>query len=163
RLADVRRVLALDDALPGLRRIDLVTNYRCPAPVVRRAVRLIEVNRERFRKTVRAGPRASGTLSLAPDPAGGAAAPRRFLGAPLPPGTTRAVLARTNRELMLPLALAVDLELPVSTTATSLLEATGLEPLLSRLRESVGPLLPAVGRLRDATPPAGAASTADDA
>ena len=55
RLADVRRVLALADVLPGLRRIDLVTNYRCPAPVVRRAVRLIETNQERFRKEVRRG------------------------------------------------------------------------------------------------------------
>ena len=31
-------------ALPGLRRVDLVTNYRCPAPVVARAVRLVERN-----------------------------------------------------------------------------------------------------------------------
>ena len=30
RLADVRRVLGLAASLPGLRRVDLVTNYRCP-------------------------------------------------------------------------------------------------------------------------------------
>ena len=71
RLADVRRVLALADVLPGLRRIDLVTNYRCPGPVVRRAVRLIEVNQERFRKEVRAGPSSAGLLVLAPDSGGG--------------------------------------------------------------------------------------------
>ena len=34
RLADVRRVLDLAASLPGLRRVDLVTNYRCPQPVV---------------------------------------------------------------------------------------------------------------------------------
>ena len=38
RLADVRRVLSLADALPGLRRADLVVNYRCP-PTRRRARR----------------------------------------------------------------------------------------------------------------------------
>ena len=31
RLADVRRVLSLADELPGLRRADLIVNYRCPA------------------------------------------------------------------------------------------------------------------------------------
>src|SRR5690606_32255139 len=30
RLADVRRVLGLAAELPGLRRVDLITNYRCP-------------------------------------------------------------------------------------------------------------------------------------
>ena len=37
RLADVRRVLALDASLPGLRRVDLEVNHRCPVPG-RRAV-----------------------------------------------------------------------------------------------------------------------------
>ena len=32
RLADVRRVIGLAAELPGLRRVDLVTNYRCPRP-----------------------------------------------------------------------------------------------------------------------------------
>ena len=54
RLADVRRVLGLADALPGLRRVDLVVNYRCPATVVERAVRLIGHNQARFAKTIRA-------------------------------------------------------------------------------------------------------------
>src|SRR5204862_2918749 len=60
RLADVRRVLALADSLPGLRRVDLVVNYRCPATVVRRAVRLIEHNTERFAKTIESRPDAPG-------------------------------------------------------------------------------------------------------
>ena len=37
RLADVRRILDLAARLPGLRRVDLTTNYRCPPEVVRRA------------------------------------------------------------------------------------------------------------------------------
>ena len=65
RAADPRRSRQL---LPGLRRVDLEVNYRCPRPVVERAVRLIEHNEERFAKAIRAGPAASGRLVLAPDP-----------------------------------------------------------------------------------------------
>jgi DNA helicase-2/ATP-dependent DNA helicase PcrA len=67
RLADVRRVLGLAASLPGLRRVDLTTNYRCPKPVVERAVRLVEHNRERFVKRILPGPAAAGRLVLAPD------------------------------------------------------------------------------------------------
>jgi DNA helicase-2/ATP-dependent DNA helicase PcrA len=67
RLADVRRVLALAERLPGLRRIDLEVNYRCPPVVVQRAVRLVEHNQERFVKAIRAGPAAAGRLTLMPD------------------------------------------------------------------------------------------------
>src|SRR3989304_2261042 len=71
RLADVRRLLGLaETALPGLRRMDLVTNYRCPATVLGRAVRLVEHNRERFAKVIRARPVAPGPLILAPSTAG---------------------------------------------------------------------------------------------
>ena len=60
RLADVRRILGLETLLPGLRRVDLEVNYRCPRSVVERAVRLVEHNDERFAKTIRAGPVAPG-------------------------------------------------------------------------------------------------------
>jgi len=53
RLADVRRILALAESLPGLKRIDLTVNYRCPPVVVERAVRLVARNEERFIKTIR--------------------------------------------------------------------------------------------------------------
>ncbi len=152
RLADVRPVLALDSALPGLRRIDLVTNYRCPRPVVHRAVRLIETNQERFRKEVRAGPASEGMLVLAPDSGDGETALRRILSAPLPGGKTRAILARTNRELMLPLALALELSLPVRATAHLLLEEPVLDDLLdevARPAPTEGPLLLRLAALRD--------------
>src|SRR4029079_19308691 len=66
RLADVRRILGLEALLPGLRRIDLEVNYRCPRPVVERAVRLVEHNDERFAKVIRAGPAGAGRIVLAP-------------------------------------------------------------------------------------------------
>ena len=133
RLADVRRVLALADDLPGLRRVDLTTNYRCPRPVVERAVRLIEENRERFAKVVRPRPGAAGRIAIAPDAGGGETQLRRFLGAALPDGQTRAVLARTNRELMLPLAIALEAGLAVRASATLLFEAPGFDALLAEV------------------------------
>ena len=79
RLADVRRVLALEPRSPGLRRVDLEVNHRCPAPVVDRAVRLIEHNRERFAKVDPAAPGGAGALVLAPDPADEPARTERLL------------------------------------------------------------------------------------
>ena len=84
---------------PGLRRVDLAVNYRCPAPVLARAVRLVEHNRERFAKTIRAGPAATGRLVLAPVPGSTDPAERLLAGWP-PDGASRAVLARTRRELL---------------------------------------------------------------
>ena len=100
RLADVRRVLDLAGSLPGLRRVDLVTNYRCPRPVVDRAVRLIATNRERFAKTIRAGPAAAGRLLLAPDSGDELARARRLLGRVAGRGAGHSRRARrTNNEL----------------------------------------------------------------
>ena len=100
RLADVRRLLGLaDEALPGLTRVDLETNYRCPAVVLERAVRLIEHNVERFDKVIRAGPNAAGRLVLAPSAADDVDRAAAVLASWPDDGGTRAVLARTNREL----------------------------------------------------------------
>ena len=112
RLADVRRVLGLASTLPGLRRVDLETNYRCPRPVVQRAVRLVEHNRERFAKRILAGPRAAGRIVLAPDAADDAVRVRRAMATWPDDGSTRAVLARTNRELLVAVVAAVDLGIP---------------------------------------------------
>jgi len=134
RLADVRRLLALaETSLPGLRRVDLVTNYRCPLTVVDRAVRLVERNQERFAKQITARPEAPGPVILAPmaaDDTDRCLAVLRSWPPSVPsegdgPGTeTRAILARTNRELLpgVVAALAEDvsfraagLELPVES------------------------------------------------
>ena len=52
RLADVRRILSFESLYPGTRRVQLATNYRCPAPVVAASRRLIGANRERFAKRI---------------------------------------------------------------------------------------------------------------
>ena len=108
RLADVRRVLNLAASLPGLRRVDLETNYRCPPPVVARAVRLVEHNHERFAKRIVAGPRNAGRLVLAPDASDDVVRVARAMASWPDDDSTRAVLTRTNRELLVPVVVAVD-------------------------------------------------------
>ena len=148
RLADVRRVLDLAASLPGLRRVDLVTNYRCPQPVVSRAVRLIGVNTERFAKTIVAGPAATGRLLLCPDPGDELARARRLLDEWLrrEPGI-HAVLARTNAELA-PYA-AVALERGIAYRAAEdglLLDDPAIDTLLAELDESRSPHSALAGR-----------------
>ena len=148
RLADVRRVLALADSLPGLKRIDLTVNYRCPAAVVDRAVRLVAQNRERFVKTIRAGPVAAGRLILAPDGSDETARIRRVFAGWPDDGGTRAVLARTNAELLPAAALAVELGLPFRAARLRLLTEDRRVDDILRAAERVGeggaqrPLLP---------------------
>jgi len=133
RLADVRRVLGLASSLPGLRRVDLETNYRCPRPVVERAVRLVEHNRERFAKRILAGPSARGRLVLAPDAADDLARIKRGMRTWPPDDSTRAVLARTNRELLVAVVAAVELEVPFRAPDLPLpIEDGRLDVLLER-------------------------------
>ncbi len=151
RLADVRRVLGLAASLPGLRRVDLVTNYRCPRPVVDRAVRLIEVNRERFVKTIRARPSAEGQLFLVPDAGDEVARARRLLHewAGHAPGV-HAVLARTNAELSPYAAVAIEMGLPYRAVEDGLLlDDPRLETLLGAPDSHPGEL-PAVSLVRRA-------------
>ncbi len=152
RLADVRRVLGLAAALPGLRRVDLETNYRCPRPVVERAVRLVEHNRERFAKRIVAGPSAAGRLVLAPDPADDHVRVARAMRTWPADDSTRAVLARTNRELLVAVVVALDLGLPFRAPDLPLpIEDDRIDGLLDRLPPMAGQpggALPALGRLR---------------
>jgi superfamily I DNA/RNA helicase len=175
RLADVRRVLGLAASLPGLRRVDLETNYRCPPPVVVRAVRLVEHNRERFAKRITAGSRAGGRIILAPDAADDIVRIKRAMASWPPDDTTRAVLARTNRELLVAVVAALDLEIPFRAPELALaIEDPRLDGLLERAAAEAqadgdhvpgmpdrGPL-PALGRLRAALRAQEAASPPDD-
>lgn len=135
RLADVRRLLGLAATeLPGLRRVDLVTNFRCPQPVVERAVRLVEHNTERFAKTILARERAAGRLVLArsnaDDPDRIAAVIRSW---PADDGTC-AVLARTNRELIPAAVAAMALGVPFSAADLELpVESRRLDELIAAL------------------------------
>jgi DNA helicase-2/ATP-dependent DNA helicase PcrA len=148
RLADVRRVLALDAALPGLRRVDLEVNHRCPVPVVERAVRLIEHNRERFAKVVRPRPDAAGRLILAPDPADEPERTERLLRSWPDDDGTRAVLARTNRELRPAVLAALALGEPFRAPSVDLLvDDPALDGLLARAADETDQTLPLLVRL----------------
>jgi len=154
RLADVRRVLALDAALPGLRRVDLQVNHRCPVPVVERAVRLIEHNRERFVKVVRPRPDAPGSLVLAPDATDEPARTERLLRSWPDDDGTRAILARTNRELRPAVLAALTLGEPFRAPAVDLLvDDPALDDLLgwaAAETDAALPLLVRLARLRRA-------------
>ncbi len=150
RLADVRRVLGLAAALPGLRRVDLETNYRCPRPVIERAVRLVEHNRERFAKRIRAGPAAHGRLVLAPDGADDLVRIERAMRTWPADQSTRAVLARTNRELLVAVIAAVELGVPFRAPDLPLpIEDERVDELLARAdqlaRPGFGPSPPGTG------------------
>ena len=155
RLADVRRILDLEALLPGLRRVDLEVNYRCPRQVVERAVRLVEHNGERFAKRIRAGPAAQGRLVLAPDASDETVRVERAIRSWPADGSTQAVLARTNRELLPALVIALRLGLPFRAPRIDLLlDSPLLDPLLeagTAMAIDGEPLLVTLGRLRDAT------------
>jgi len=150
RLADVRRVLALETRLPGLRRVDLEVNHRCPGPVVERAVRLVEHNLERFAKIIRARSGAVGRLVLAPDVEDEPERSARVLAA-LPDEGTMAILARTNRELRPAIVAAIDAGVPFRAPSVDMLVD---DPLLDSVIERVRatpvalPLLVRVGSVQ---------------
>jgi superfamily I DNA/RNA helicase len=169
RLADVRRVLGLAASLPGLRRVDLTTNYRCPKPVVERAVRLVEHNRERFVKRILPGPAAAGRLVLAPDAGDDVVRVGRAMSTWPADDSTRAVLARTNRELLVAVVAALDLGVPFRAPELPLpIEDERLDAVLDRAIAGppAMPLLVAIGRVRRALiaherPPDDAAASND--
>jgi superfamily I DNA/RNA helicase len=140
RLADVRRILGLADRLPGLRRVDLEVNYRCPRLVVERAVRLVEHNGERFVKRIRAGPAAVGSLVLAPDASDETIRLGRAVATWPADDSTRAILARTNRELLPAVAVAMELGLPFRAPRIELLlDSPMLDDVLERARAADAP------------------------
>ncbi|MGH2467020.1 MAG: UvrD-helicase domain-containing protein, partial [Candidatus Limnocylindrales bacterium] len=154
RLADVRRILGLAADLPGLRRVDLVTNFRCPPEVIRRAVRLVEHNHERFAKSIRAAPGAQGRLRLVADPGDEAARARSLLegwaaalGRSDRPAS-HAILARTNGELAPYAAVALELGLAYRAVEDGLrLEDPAIDALLARAGGDGLAALPALGSL----------------
>ena len=160
RLADVRRVLGLAADLPGLRRVDLAVNYRCPAAVLAPAVRLVEHNRERFDKTIRAGPGATGPLILAPAPGWADPVPRLLAAWP-PDGTRRAILARTRRELLPAVAACLAAGIAFRADGVALpLEDPRVDTLVavavvSPSRLPVAARVVAAARLRTGGPPPG--------
>lgn len=144
----MRRVLAIGAALPGLRRVDLEVNHRCPAPVVERAVRLIGHNQERFDKVIRPRADAPGAVVLAPDAGDEPERTGRILRSWPDDDGTRAVLARTNRELRPAVVAAMELGLPFRAPSVELLvDDPHLDDLLSRLDSETSPALPLLVRV----------------
>jgi DNA helicase-2/ATP-dependent DNA helicase PcrA len=147
RLADVRRVLSLADQLPGLRRVDLEVNYRCPPTVVARAVRLVEHNHERFAKAIRPGRAASGPVILAADGSDEGVRIGRVLDSWPVDAESRAILARTNRELLPAIAAALDRRLAFRPPAIQLLVASPVVDEVLEAAERTDPSLPLPARL----------------
>jgi superfamily I DNA/RNA helicase len=163
RLADVRRVLGLAAELPGLQRVDLAVNYRCPAAALARAVRLVEHNVERFAKEIRAGPGALGRLVLAPLTPDEPGLLSRLLAAWPDDGGRRAVLARTRRELRPLVGEALALGVPFRADGVALpLDDPRIDPLVAAATADRRPL-PAAARvampLRGSEPAAGGMPT----
>jgi superfamily I DNA/RNA helicase len=156
RLADVRRVLAIGASLPGLRRVDLEINHRCPAPVVDRAVRLIAHNVERFDKVIRPRIDAPGSVVLAPDPTDEPERTERLIRSWPEDDGTRAILARTNRELRPAVVAALTLGEPFRAPSVELLvDDPALDPLLDQIQTETppsAPLLVRLGRFRASLP-----------
>lgn len=156
RLADVRRVLAIGASLPGLRRVDLEVNHRCPASVVDRAVRLIGHNQERFEKVIRPREDAPGSLVLAPDPSDEPERTMRVLRSWPDDDGSRAILARTNRELRPAVVAAMALGEPFRAPSVELLvDGPSVDDLLERIAGETppdAPLLVRLGRFRSALP-----------
>ena len=128
--------------------MDLEVNHRCPAPVVERAVRLIGHNTERFDKVIRARVEAPGSLVLAPDPSDEPERTARLLRSWPDDGATRAVLARTNRELRPAVVAAMGLGEAFRAPSVELLvDDPALDGLLERVAAETPPDLPLLVRL----------------
>ena len=65
RRASVRRTLDLDLAYPGLQRVALAHNYRCPPEIVVASRRLIDHNVVRFAKTIEPDPERDAVRAIA--------------------------------------------------------------------------------------------------
>ena len=120
--------------------------------MVERAVRLVEHNGERFAKTIRARPAAAGRLVLAADASDETVRIERAVLTWPGDGTTRAILTRSNRELLAAVVVALGLGLPFRAPRIELLLDS---PLVDRLLERATelddgtPLLIVLGQVRD--------------
>jgi DNA helicase II / ATP-dependent DNA helicase PcrA len=146
RLADVRRILSFEAIYPTARRVQLATNYRCPASVVAISRQLIGVNRERFAKRIYAAPAAV----AAPDTvvASSTAAtdwPDRMaqLAAhEARKGRTVCFLARTRSELGPMLLALARADEPHTTSVPTAVQAERVQQLVAAARKLPGHLAP---------------------
>jgi DNA helicase-2/ATP-dependent DNA helicase PcrA len=154
RLADVRRILDFGLLYPDARRIQLATNYRCPAAVVEASAALIARNQERFAKAIRASPhaatRAHAISAVRTDDPTWPDALARHASTEADARRATCFLARTRTELE-PVRLAlVRQSVPHRTSVTPLIELDAARRLLDELRRAQPPGHPfhAIDRLR---------------
>ncbi len=146
RLADVRRILSFEALYPGTRRVQLATNYRCPAPVVAISRRLIGVNRERFVKRIDPSP----TAAADPDtilayPTTDAGWPDGLVGLAAAEAEARRTvcfLARTRSELGPMLLALARAGVPHTTAVPAAVQADPVQRLVTAARGLPGHLAP---------------------
>ncbi|HKO32486.1 MAG TPA: ATP-dependent helicase [Candidatus Limnocylindria bacterium] len=146
RLADVRRILSFEALYPGTHRVQLATNYRCPAPVVAISRRLIGTNRERFVKRIDPSPAAGGdpdTILAYPTTDDGW--PDGLVGlaaAETDARRTVCFLARTRSELGPMLLALARAGVPHTTAVPAAAQADSVQRLVTAARGLPGHLAP---------------------
>jgi DNA helicase-2/ATP-dependent DNA helicase PcrA len=146
RLADVRRILRFEALYPGTRRVQLATNYRCPAAVVAISRRLIAVNRERFPKRIESAPTAVAEPrailacpTAAPDWPDGLVA---LAAAEAQAGRSVCFLARTRSELGPMLLTLARAGVPHTTAVPAAIQAEPAQRLVAAARGLPAQLVP---------------------
>jgi DNA helicase II / ATP-dependent DNA helicase PcrA len=146
RLADVRRILSFEALYPGTRRVQLATNYRCPAPVVAVSRRLIGVNRERFIKRIDPSPAAGADPdTILAYPTTNPGWPDGLVGlaaAEAEAQRTVCFLARTRSELGPMLLALARAGTPHTTAVPAAVEADPVQRLVAAARALPGHLVP---------------------
>ncbi len=142
RLADVRRILSFEALYPGTQRVQLATNYRCPAPVVAVSRRLIGVNRERFVKRIDPSPTAAaepGTiLAYSTTDAGWPDGLVGLAAAEAEAQRTVCFLARTRSELGPMLLALARAGVPHTTAVPAAVQADPVQRLVAAARRIPG-------------------------
>jgi len=151
RLADVRRILGFGSRYPGARRVQLATNYRCPAAVVAISRRLIEHNAERYPKRIDAGaaraadePPAAPTSVAAFDTSSLDWADRLAALAAREAAADRSVcfLARTRTELVPMIVALVRADVPHTASIEPPIAASPVRELVASARAMPGHVAP---------------------
>jgi DNA helicase-2/ATP-dependent DNA helicase PcrA len=141
RLADVRRILSFPDSYPGTHRVQLATNYRCPAPVVASSRTLIEVNRERFAKRIDAAANAPRQQTLAAIDTSDDAWPDRLASSAATEGDAGrsfCFLARTRSELSPVLLALARAGVPHTTSLPAAIQHEQVRALVADARQAPG-------------------------
>ena len=151
RLADVRRILGFESLYPGARRVQLATNYRCPAEVVAVSRRLIGVNRERFAKRIEHAPGAARDRTVLAFDTSAHDWPERLVAiadGEARRGATFCVLARTRAELEPMLLALARAGIPHTTTVPAAIQAERVGRLVAAARKLPSHVAPLEALLR---------------